>query len=348
MISFLWPFAFALLVIPLLVRYFLKPVAVQAQGALRVPFFNVFATTSSNNARAVKKGWRAWLGYFVWLLLVTALARPAFVGPQVAMPIKGRDLMMAIDLSGSMQALDLTVSGQQATRLDVVKFTADDFLARRKGDKVGLILFSDRAYVQSPLTFDRDVVRNLLGQAEVGLTGQKTAIGDAIAIATKRLKERAEQARVLVLLTDGNSNAGVIEPMAAAKIAKALGIKIYTIGVGAKEVQVNSVFGAQLVNPSEDLDETTLTQIAQLTGGKYFRATDIQGLAQIYQDINTLEPVDSQVQYVQPRVALYFWPAGLAVLLVFLALLIQQSGNVVGRLSVAKNVKLKQTKLSGE
>ncbi len=348
MISFLWPFAFVLLLLPFVMRHFLRPMAVQSQGALRVPFFNQFDKAATSKASTPTKRWRAGLAYLVWLLLVIALARPAFVGPQVAMPTKGRDLMMAIDLSGSMQALDLTVGGQQATRLDVVKLTADDFLARRKGDKVGLILFSDRAYVQSPLTFDRDVVRNLLGQAEVGLTGQKTAIGDAIAIATKRLKERAEQARVLVLLTDGNSNAGVIEPLAAAKIAKELGIKIYTIGVGAKEQRMQSVFGAQLVNPSEDLDERTLTQIAQLTGGKYFRATDIQGLAQVYQDINTLEPVDSQAQYVQPRVALYFWPAGLAVLLLFLALLIEQSASGIRKLRFSKQVDLKKSELSGE
>ena len=348
MISFIWPLAFVLLALPFIARRLLKPASVQSQGALRVPFFSLFATTTSTNASRSRSRWRAWLAYLVWLLLVTAIARPAFVGPQVAMPTKARDLMMAIDLSGSMQALDLKVGGQQATRLDVVKFTADDFLARRKGDKVGLILFSDRAYVQSPLTFDRDVVRNLLGQAEVGLTGQKTAIGDAIAIATKRLKERAEQARVLVLLTDGNSNAGVIEPMAAAKIAKALGIKIYTIGVGAKEQRINSAFGAQLVNPSDDLDETTLTNIAQVTGGRYFRATDIQGLAQVYQDINTLEPVAAEMSYVQPRVALYFWPAGLAVLLVFLALILQQGVSGVRSLVHLKQTKSKQTEFSGE
>ncbi|WP_261841322.1 vWA domain-containing protein [Aliamphritea ceti] len=323
MITFIWPLAFLLLPLPFLARRYLKPVAAGTSGALKVPFYERFS--QGHNQQASVAGQSIWLQIFAWLiwgLLVTALARPALVGDEVPLPVKGRDLMMAIDLSGSMQEEDLTRSGQRATRLDVVKQAADDFLQRREGDRVGLVLFSDRAYLQSPLTFDREVVRELLGQAQVGLTGQKTAIGDAIAIATKRLKDRAEDSRVLVLLTDGVNNEGVMDPVQAAKLAKKLGIRIYTIGVGADAMRVNTMFGQQVVNPSQELDEASLREIASLTGGKYFRATDEQGLANIYRAIDQLEPVSGEPVYVRPEVALYFWPAGLALCLAAISALL--------------------------
>ena len=215
--------------------------------------------------------------------------------------------MMAIDLSGSMEERDFAVNGRATTRLGVVKEAADDFIARREGDRVGLVLFSDRAYLQAPLTFDREVVRELLEQAQVGLTGQKTAIGDAIAVSVKRLKDRPEDGRVLVLLTDGANNEGVMEPIKAAALASDLGIRIYTIGVGAQN--------RPGFLPTSDLDEGTLRGIADLTGGAYFRATDVQGLAEIYRSIDRLEPVAGEPLHVRPEVALYYWPAGFAVVL---------------------------------
>jgi len=245
--------------------------------------------------------------------------------------------MMAIDLSGSMQEEDLALGGRKATRLAVVKEAADDFISRRKGDRVGLVLFSDRAYLQSPLTFDREVVRQLLNQAQVGLTGQKTAIGDAIAISSKRLKDRPNGSRVLILLTDGVNNEGVMNPIKAAELAKKLGIRIYTIGVGAKSLAVNTPFGPQMVNPSQDLDEDTLRKIASITGGKYFRATDVKGLSTIYHDIDQLEPVSGDPIYVRPKIALYFWPAGLALILSGLFALLMIIPNI--NLSVTKQVE---------
>ncbi|WP_271270644.1 VWA domain-containing protein [Aliamphritea hakodatensis] len=327
MITFIWPLAFLLLPLPLLARRYLKPVAAGTGGALRVPFYARFSVQQTSAAGAAGQSlWRLLMAWSIWGLLVTALARPALVGEEVPLPAQGRDLMMAIDLSGSMQEEDLTRGGQRATRLAVVKQAADDFLRRREGDRVGLVLFSDRAYLQAPLTFDREAVRELLGQAQVGLTGQKTAIGDAIAIAAKRLKDRAEDSRVLVLLTDGANNEGVMDPLQAAALAKKLGIRIYTIGVGADAVQVNTVFGRQVVNPSQGLDETSLRDIAAMTGGEYFRATDEQGLASIYRAIDRLEPVSGEPVYVRPEVALYFWPAGIALgltaLLAVLSLLV--------------------------
>lgn len=322
MITFLWPWAFAALPLPFVARFALKPVPQSAVGALRVPFFSRLKGDGQGSVRMRSGAWfKLALASLIWLLLVAALARPAMVGPEMALPSEGRDIMMAIDLSGSMGREDFAANGRASTRLDVVKTAADDFISRRKGDRIGLILFSDRAYVQAPLTPDLDVVRSLLDDAEVGLTGTETAIGDAIAIAVKRLKDRPAPERVLILLTDGANNAGVMQPLRAAGLARDLGVRIYTIGVGAEQMVVNGSFGRQIVDPSQDLDEATLTQIAEMTDAQYFRATDIAGLADIYRAIDRIEPVVDDPEFVRPTISLFYWPLGFALLLtLFLAL----------------------------
>ncbi|MBR0572633.1 MULTISPECIES: vWA domain-containing protein [Pasteurellaceae] len=328
--TFLWIWMFALLPLPLVLRYFSKKETNDKNalnGALNVPFFAKLQRQfgGSVNHKKISLG-KVLLLSLAWIFLVTALARPAFVGKEVPLPAKGRDLMLAIDLSGSMAERDL---GTGTNRLSVVKQAADNFISQRKGDRLGLILFSDRAYLQAPLTFDLQVVQSLLKEAQVGLTGQKTAIGDAIAVALKRLKDipqnnknTGKDSRVLVLLTDGANNAGVMQPLKAAQLAKKLGIKIYTIGVGGNGQVIDTPFGRQRIATS-DLDETTLTQIAQLTGGKYFRATDAQGLKNIYKDINKLEPVSGEPIFVRPEIALYYYPATLSLGLLILLMLWQ-------------------------
>lgn len=301
MITFLWPLAFFLLPLPFVMRRVLKPVDPGLGGALKVPFFETLAQGADHGGAARTPLWKLIGASLIWAFLVTALARPALVGDPVALPAQGRDIMMAIDLSGSMDEQDFALNGYRTTRLNVVKDAADTFIARRDGDRIGLVLFSDRAYLQAPLTFDRDVVRDLLDQAQVGLTGQKTAIGDAIAVSIKRLKDRPEEGRVLVLLTDGANNEGVMDPDKAAALAADLGIRIYTIGVGS--------------GYARDLDEGALIRIADATGGQYFRATDMQGLAQIYRAIDRLEPVSDEPLHIRPEIALYYWPAALALIL---------------------------------
>lgn len=301
MITFLWPLAFFLLPLPFVMRRVLKPVDPGLGGALKVPFFATLAQGADHGGAARTPLWKLIGASLIWAFLVTALARPALVGDPVALPAQGRDIMMAIDLSGSMDEQDFALNGYRTTRLNVVKDAADTFIARRDGDRIGLVLFSDRAYLQAPLTFDRDVVRDLLDQAQVGLTGQKTAIGDAIAVSIKRLKDRPEEGRVLVLLTDGANNEGVMDPDKAAALAADLGIRIYTIGVGS--------------GYARDLDEGALIRIADATGGQYFRATDMQGLAQIYRAIDRLEPVSDEPLHIRPEIALYYWPAALALIL---------------------------------
>ncbi|GGF53417.1 hypothetical protein GCM10007301_11080 [Azorhizobium oxalatiphilum] len=309
MIEFQWLWAAALLPLPLLVRLLMPAAPKTRAGALRLPFYREIAGVGlvSDGGRR-KRLVRLALMSVIWLLLVLAAMRPAWMGKPVPVPVEGRDLMMAVDLSGSMQRQDLARGGIPVDRLTVVKGVADDFIARRRGDRVGLILFSTRAYVQAPLTFDRNVVRDLLRTSVIGLTGQETAIGDAIALAVKTLRTRPKEQRVLVLLTDGANNSGVLDPVQAAELAKADGVKIYTIGVGADGFAI----GQRMVNATSELDEETLNKIAEMTGGRYFRARDAAGLAAIYNDIDRMEPTAGDPLYLSPTVALFFWPLGAA------------------------------------
>ncbi len=309
MISFQWLWAFAALPLPLFARLLMPQARPGKAGALRVPFFGALAHEGIVSTGPRRRGgWRLLLLWLIWVLLVAAAARPAYIGPPVPIPMEGRDLMMAVDLSGSMSREDFNVSGIPLDRLTVVKAVADDFVSRRTGDRVGLILFSSRAYIQSPLTFDRNVVRALLKESSIGMTGQETAIGDAIALAVKTLRDRPEDQRVLILLTDGANTAGVLDPLQAAQIAQREHVKIYTIGVGADPASGNM----WMVNTPADLDEKTLAEIAKMTGGQYFRARDTAGLAAIYQDIDRLEPAAGEPLFLRPTVSLFPWPLGAA------------------------------------
>jgi len=243
-----------------------------------------------------------------------AAARPQFVGEAVQLPVSGRDLLLAVDISGSMEARDMVLVDKVATRLMAVKIVAGNFIERRKGDRLGLILFGDQAYLQTPLTFDRKTTNIQLREAAIGLAGKRTAIGDAIGLAVKRLREQPEGNRVLILLTDGANTAGTVDPQKAADIAASEGVRIYTIGVGADERVVRGIFGQRRVANNE-LDEPALQAIAAKTGGRYFRARDIEALEEIYQLLDELEPVSTVEETFRPVRELYMWPAGAALLL---------------------------------
>ncbi|MBS9778389.1 MAG: VWA domain-containing protein [Gammaproteobacteria bacterium] len=322
-VTFVWWWMFFILPLPLIVRFLMQPRQRGGRVALKVPFFASLAMSNNRGSSSPKRGgWTLLLLSLVWVFLVIAIARPVLAGKKIPMPVKGRDVMLAIDLSGSMDERDLT--GGRYNRLDVVKAAADEFIARRKGDRLGLILFSTRAYLQAPLTFDRQVVRELLREAEVGLTGKKTAIGDAIAIALKRLSDRPEKAekdsQVLVLLTDGANNAGVMKPMQAVALAKKLGVRIYTIGVGSRS---RGFFGQ-----GSSLDEVTLKAIASKTGAKYFRATDAKTLDNIYKEIDALVPTAAEPQYFSPQTSLFHYPAAVAFVFTGLLMLISLSAQL--------------------
>ncbi len=199
--------------------------------------------------------------------------------------------------------------------IGAVKAVMSDFVERREGDRLGLILFGTQAYVQAPLTFDHPTVERFLAEAEIGFAGEKTAIGDAIGLSVKRLLASEADSRVLVLLTDGTNTAGEVSPLEAARVAAEQGIRIYTLGFGAEEIEIPGLFGSRRVNPSAELDEKTLRQIAGDTGGQYFRARNLDELQAIYQALDELEPTSQSGSLVRPRIAYFHWPLALALLL---------------------------------
>jgi Ca-activated chloride channel family protein len=285
------------------------------EAALRVPFLEDFTDKTGKALGLSSEKWLTFFAAVAWLLLVMAMMRPQWLGDFVEFPVSGRDLILAVDLSGSMQEEDFLLRGQRVDRLTATKFVAGDFIDRRIGDRLGLILFGERAYLQAPLTLDRETVKTLLYESAIGLAGRATAIGDAIGLAVKRLRLRENANKVLILLTDGANSAGEVEPIEAAKLAAREGLKIYTIGVGADEMVVDFFFGSRRINPSADLDEKTLNEIADMTGGRYFRARDTQELDKIYSLLDELEPVERDVRRFRPRKSLYYWPLAIAMII---------------------------------
>jgi Ca-activated chloride channel family protein len=301
--EFAWPWLFAALPLPWLLRHVLRPLKPAQAMNLPQPGLSLMAASVTRAPFAATL-----LLALAWLCLVTAAARPQWLGPPEPQQRSGRATMLAVDLSGSMSLDDMELAGRNVTRFAAVEAIAGDFIDRRAGDELGLILFGSQAYLVTPLTYDLDAVRAQLHGAVVGLPGRETAIGDALAVAVKRLADMPEQARVVVLLTDGVNNAGSIAPREAARAAKAAGVRVYTIGIGATAMRVPDFFGSRVVNPSADLDVGMLTDIANQTGGRFFRATDSDELAQAYRAIDALEPVPQQGAALRPRYELFRWP----------------------------------------
>lgn len=314
MIHFEWPWLIAALPLPLLIRWLFPANMPVEQSALKVPFLDDFSGVESRMVSQARQ-WPIMLASIAWLLLVIACTRPQWLGEPVEQSVSGRDLMLAVDLSGSMEEQDFFINKKPVDRLTATKSVAGDFINRRAGDRIGLILFGTHAYLQTPLTFDRKTVLTLLNESVIGLAGDNTAIGDAIGLAVKRLKNQQANSRVLILMTDGANTAGEVSPLKAAELAAANQLKIYTIGIGADEMVVRSFFGSRKVNPSRDLDEKTLIAIAESTGGRYFRARNADELSYIYMLLDKLEPVEKDKQYFRPRSELFYWPLSLALCL---------------------------------
>jgi Ca-activated chloride channel family protein len=316
MIEFLWPWVWFLLPLPYFIRRF-APVTQKQELALIVPFFARIKTIEhqQRDTQFTSSKTALWLAVLIWLLLLTAASRPQWVGEAISMPASARDIMMAVDISGSMQRPDLKLNNKPATRLDVIKHIVGNFVEQRKGDRLGLILFGTRAYLQAPLTFDLTTVNTLLDEAQIGMAGDATAIGDAIGLAIKRLIKQPDAQRVLILLSDGGDNVSEVKPEQAAELAAQEHIKIYTVGVGASEMVVRNFIFQQTVNPSQDLDEGTLRLIADKTGGHYFRAQSAEELQQIYSTIAQLEPIKQDSQVYRPQISLLHYPLALAFLL---------------------------------
>ena len=337
--SLAWPWVLLALPLPLLVRRLLPPSRGLAEAGLRVPTLTGFESLKDRTDADQLLNWQFWVAVLAWLLLVLAAARPERIGDEIDVPVSGRNLMLAVDLSGSMDQKDFELGNRRVDRLTAIKAVASDFIARREGDRIGLILFGERAYLQVPLTLDRETVKILLLEAFIGLAGEKTAIGDAITLAVRRVHEQSvdQGEQVLVLLTDGANTAGEVDPVKAAQLAQQVGLRIYTIGIGAEQLEVSSLIGGRRsVNPSADLDEETLTQIAELTGGRYFRATDTASLQDIYRLVDELEPVEEPESGFRPVQSLYFYPLGAALGLAALLALV----NLLRELKVRRAVKV--------
>lgn len=311
MFEFDWPWMFVLLPLPVVIwKWF--PAVRKSSSAIRLP--SIYGLSGSSQ-RMNHRWLLLTLMSLCWLMLVTAVAKPQWLGEPLAVRAEGREVMLAVDLSGSMEIADMQLNGRSVDRLTMVKHVLSDFIERRKGDRLGLILFADTAYLQTPMTYDRNTVKQMLNEAVLGLVGERTAIGDAIALSVKRFRDDEESNRVLVLLTDGQNTAGNLTPDQAIELAKAYDVTIYPIAVGAEEVVVDSFFGQRRVNPSRDLDVPLMQRIAEQTGGKYFRARSTEELEEIYKRLDQLEPITGDPQQLRPRVSLFYWPLAAAFLL---------------------------------
>lgn len=315
MIELQWPWMLLLLPLPWLVRLRARDGGGD-QGAILVPHFSTLERLSqqlNSLPSLTSRHWaRGLLAFLAWLALVLAACQPRMVGDPVPLEPSGRDLMLAVDVSPSMKEEDMLWRGYQTNRLHVVKEVVKEFLEMRQGDRVGLILFGTQPYVQTPLTFDLKTVQTLLDEAALGIAGRATAIGDAITLAVKRLRDRPQQGRVLILLTDGANTAGEVPPLEAAELAAAENIKIYSIGIGADEVLRRGLFGYYRENPSTDLDEDMLRALAERTGGQYFRARSTAELQLVYSAVHELEPVTREQKYYRPVKSLFHWPLAFA------------------------------------
>ncbi|WP_311567488.1 vWA domain-containing protein [Photobacterium arenosum] len=314
MFEFVWWWAFVLLPLPWFIYRFTRPV--QPEAVITLPVL------PENLVKKPIRRWQGILALLCWVSLLGALARPVWFGDPVQIQPEHRDMLLAVDLSGSMSIEDM-VDGQGNTvdRLTAVKQVVTDFIGKRQGDRLGLVLFANHAYLQTPLTFDLNTVKQQLARTVLGLIGQSTAIGEGLGIAAKSFINSDAEQRVIILLSDGANTSGVINPMEAAKLAAENKVRIYTVGIGADEMVQRSFFGDRMVNPSQDLDEHALTQIAALTEGQYFRARNPQELASIYQSINDLEPVSTAQQTWRPREELFRFPlAGALLFSVLLAI----------------------------
>lgn len=308
------PWMLLLLPLPWLARRLLAAVGRRHDAALRVPDLGDFSH-APGAGQILRSSTAQWLALTAWLLLVGASADPRWLDEPVGVAASGRDLMLVIDLSESMEVKDFLLNDEPVDRLVALKHVAREFIAQRTGDRIGLVLFGEQAYLNVPLTFDRATVTRMLEETAIGLAGRSTAIGDAIGLAAKRLRDQAAEHKTIILMTDGANTAGQVDPKRAARLAAAAGLRIYTIGIGADEMIVNQLFGRIRVNPSQDLDEDTLREIAKETGGKYFRARDVNELQQIYAELDRLEPVARDEEHFRPVRTLYPWPLALALAL---------------------------------
>jgi len=309
MLTFAHPWLFLLVPLPWLIRRLL-PAHHERKAAVRVPFMQRLSRLAGvqpgSGVAVARRQFSQWLVLsMTWLFIVAAIVRPQWLGEPIIKELPMRDLLVAVDLSGSMEAQDFTdAEGNSVDRLTAVKQVLDEFFARRDGDRVGLILFGSAAFVQVPFTDDIDVVRELLAEAQIRMLGPRTMLGDAMGLAINLFERSEVDERVLIVLTDGNDTGSLVPPERAAEIARDKGVVVHTIAIGDP-----AAVGEQA------LDEKTLETVATTTGGGYFRANDRQELEEIYDHLDEINPRQVETQSYRPLTELYDWPLAAAMLI---------------------------------
>lgn len=312
--TFVWPWLLLLLPLPYLLDRYLP--AGRHEAALLLPAAELLPALSEARTAASRPHRVAAVGLAIWALLVLAAARPIGIAPSSGMSVSGRELMLAIDVSGSMGIRDLRLEGRAVSRLEAARELALRFLTHRDGDRIGLVVFGRRAYVHTPLTFDLAALGRGLSDVDIGLAGKETALGDAVALGASRQTEFSGSERVLVLLTDGANTAGELDPVQAGWLAQRAGVRLHIVGIGTPRSA-----GPDSPSSTEDeLDEKTLRELARVTGGSYARAVDSKELEAFFAAIHALEPVDHLHAAVRPARELYPWPLALAICLSAVAL----------------------------
>lgn len=327
MFEFRWPWMALLLLLPLVVRWLWpkqldaaaeRPVEGRQTTLLHPSVLRLQQSFHGRNPRnPIANRVHALSLALLWLALTLAVMQPQWLEPHTELKTEGYDLMLAVDTSRSMTALDFTKDNRPISRMSVVKGVMDRFVANRPGDRLGLIIFGNQAFIQSPLTMDLEAVRRILGDIEPGMAGDATAMGDAMGLAIKKLRERPKGSRILLLITDGENTAGLIPPDQAAQLAIAEGVRIYTIGVGSnqQEVPIRGADGQYHLESDIGMKEDTLIEISRMTGGAYFRATNTRALEEISQRINLLEKTEAEHRTTLIPRPLYRWPLAVAMLL---------------------------------
>ena len=322
--QFAYPFMVLLVPLPLLI-YWLFPAIKFRSTALLFPYFERAASVSKQAPKKAafvkKKGIFAWVAmYLIWLLLIGAMASPQLIGEPEKQIKTSRNFLIVADLSFSMANKDWKIEDKKVTRWDAVKHLMKDFVVRRKSDRMGLVFFASNAYIQAPFTTDLSTVSTMLDEADVGMAGQMTNLGKAIVKGMDLFERDTIQNKVMLLLTDGVDSGMDILPLDAANMAKDDEVILYTIGIGDPG------------SSSSDLDERTLTEMAEITGGKYFRAKDINALEEVYKELDLLEPIEFEEETYTPKTLLYFYPLGAALAIGFLLLLINNTVLIVKRI----------------
>jgi len=325
MFTFAWPFMILLLFLPVAARYLLPKISGRiGKSVIRFPHLDVLKKAFGGIHPQLSLTLKVFLTLLslIWVCLVLALMQPQIVNKREDIKSEGYDIILAVDLSGSMRAMDFTQGWTPVNRLDVAKTVVGDFVKGRKEDRIGLVLFGDFAYQYAPLTMDHDAVVKMLRETVISMAGDGTAIGDAIGLSVKALRDRPEKSRIIILLTDGEDTASSLPPLQAAKLAKQYGIKVYTIGIGQQGtvgIPVGGFFGGMAMTTKND---RLMKIIADMTGGSYFEASDTKALFKVYEQIDKLEKTKAESREYVIRTPLYRYPLFVALMLFTLMVLL--------------------------